>query len=216
MSIRQSWFLLIAQYVFLGCAGEAEGPITATPPGLRALRPEHSSADFSPVLPAAPINLGTASSGAGIVVEVANQSAQGDVDAHLLNPAGRRSGWGTEGWFTSNDCYYANRRPDWGTGGNYVDDPYLAGDTRGHPRPERIELARPQSGTYRVGIHAFCGESPIVASVRVYCGSRLVLDVSRDLISRGGFEEVADVEWPNCSVGELREAATIRSGCVTP
>jgi hypothetical protein len=95
-----------------------------------------------------------------------------DVDLHLLRDPGR----GTR-WRSDDECYYFNcnvsagRRLSWGAPGPQ-DDPRLdIDDVDGHG-PENINIDRPSSRAYRIGVHYFDahGAGPQAATVLVYCG----------------------------------------------
>ncbi len=96
-----------------------------------------------------------------------------DVDLHLL----RAPGTGTV-WRSDNDCYWfncnasASRTLAWGAAGA-ADDPRLdIDDVTGHG-PENVNITRPGTGPYRIGVHYFDahGAGPQSATVVVYCGS---------------------------------------------
>lgn len=88
-----------------------------------------------------------------------------DMDLHLLHPEATN-------WHSALDCYYANC-----VGG--VGLPWFSSSAADNPRldiddvtgfgPENINIDNPEPGTYRVGVHAYFGDSQSV-TVRVYCG----------------------------------------------
>ena len=108
----------------------------------------------------------------GLRVEMFWDTADTDIDLHLLSPTAKV-------WFdetTHQDCFYANctdSRPRWGTAGE-EDDPHLDLDDTDGFGPENVNLDKPAPGIYRVGVHAFSGLDTTRATVRIYCGdSRL-------------------------------------------
>lgn len=138
----------------------------------------------------------------GLRVEAFWDTNGPDMDLHLLNDEATF-------WFSPNDCYYANcdsstgLRLNWGFG-SLEDDPRLDIDNVTGFGPENINIDAPQPGTYRIGVHAFAGQTAASqVTVRVYCGEaastpRAVLGpvtlrgVSGDW-SRNDFWRVADV-----------------------
>ncbi|MCZ7685924.1 MAG: MopE-related protein [Sandaracinaceae bacterium] len=133
-------------------------------------------------------------------VELQWDQGWGDVDLHLLNVTRTPP----DGWFTTDDCYFANAAPDWGPGGAAA-NPTLDRDDRDGYGPENVTIdVSPQSGTYNIGAHLYCsssagGSGPVTATVRVYCMGALVgtytgvrFDETDDWVT------VANVEWPSC------------------
>ena len=100
----------------------------------------------------------------GLRVELFWDSAP-DMDLHLLHPEATN-------WHTALDCHYANC-----VGGGGL--PWYSSDEADNPRldiddvsgygPENINIDNPEPGIYRVGVHAYFGDSESV-TVRVYCG----------------------------------------------
>ncbi len=138
-------------------------------------------------------------------VEVSWSTAYGDVDAHLLSTTRTPD----DGWFTADDCHFANLAPDWGAAGAVANPTLDRDDTNGFG-PENITIASmPLSGRYHVGAHYFCshsigagaapGDGPTVATLRVYCDGALIatypdlrLDRTDDWLT------VARVDYPSC------------------
>jgi len=131
-----------------------------------------------------------------------------DVDLHLLNPVGAANPWGSTGWFHgTNDCYFANLRPEWGVVGDTTDNPRLdLDDTEGFG-PENINLSRPQSGSFRVGVHYYCddGLGASRATVRIFCNGTLAFETAppMNLPTTAFFWEVATIQWPGCTITPL-------------
>jgi hypothetical protein len=134
-------------------------------------------------------------------VELAWDQAYGDVDAHLLNVTRTPP----NGWWTTDDCYFANPSPDWGPGGAAANPTLDRDDLEGYG-PENISIVTsPQSGTYNIGVHYYCANTPAGsgstnATVRVYCMGALIatytgirLDETDDWVN------VARVDWPGCT-----------------
>jgi len=139
----------------------------------------------------------------GIRVEMFWDQPRSDMDTHLLQPSGTS-------WFNNDDCYYANCNSssgavlEWGMPGP-DDNPRLDLDDVDGFGPENINVDRPFTGTYRVGIHAFRGEGLRNAvTVRIYCGGSsttprqtfgpVVLRGSSGSSMSNEFWRVADIE----------------------
>lgn len=142
---------------------------------------------------------------------------QTDVDLHVLNPIGAASPTSSSGWFSlTNDCYYLNRSPDWGVAGNTQDNPRLDIDDVNGFGPENINISRPQSGTYLIGVHYFCDDElgASNATVRIYCNGVQAFESSpRSLPASGFFWDVASVQWPGCTITPLNTTRTVSQGC---
>jgi hypothetical protein len=140
-----------------------------------------------------------------------------DVDLHLLNPTASANRWGSTGWFhTSNDCYYLNRTPDWGIAGNTQDNPRLDIDDVNGFGPENINIARPISGTYTVGVHYFCDDEvgPSDSTVRIYCnGTEAATFGPKRQAASGAFWEVATIQWPGCVIQPIDQTRNVPQGC---
>lgn len=124
----------------------------------------------------------------GLRVEVL-WDTETDMDTHLLNPTATR-------WFNNDDCYYANCRSGlaWEPEGT-DNDPFLDIDDTDGFGPENINIETAEPGEYRVGVHAFSGNSNV--TVRIYCGgSRVdpVLELGPTRLPSGQFWRVADVD----------------------
>lgn len=143
---------------------------------------------------------------------------QTDVDLHFLNPVGAANPWASTGWFNSpNDCYYADRTPEWGVAGNTQDNPRLDLDDTNGFGPENINLARPQTGKFRVGVHYYCDDSvgASSATVRIFCNGQLSNEFGPMVLPRSGFFwEVADIQWPGCTITEVNQTRMVTQGCI--
>ncbi len=138
-------------------------------------------------------------------VEITWDSEGTDMDAHLLHPRATR-------WFGDDDCHHANC-----IGGHVFfapgpdeDDPRLDVDDADGFGPENLLIARPASGTYRVGVDAFGGSGRVTA--RIYCGGDATTPrrtLGPVLLREGDFWRVADVaiESVRCDVVELTRGA---------
>jgi hypothetical protein len=142
-------------------------------------------------------------------VEMQWDRGWGDIDLHLLNVTATPS----DGWFWTNDCYFANRSPDWGPVGAAA-NPTLDIDDRDGYGPENITIdTMPASGTYHVGVHSYCqssagGSGPVNATVRIYCMGALVREITGIGFSEtDDFMTVASVDWPSCTVRVLNRAS---------
>jgi hypothetical protein len=99
----------------------------------------------------------------GLRVELFWDSAP-DMDLHLLHPDATT-------WSGDLDCNYRNCRGNglpWSTS-SADDDPRLDLDVTSGFGPENINVRQPALGVYRVGVHAYRGNS-LSVNVRVYCG----------------------------------------------
>lgn len=141
-------------------------------------------------------------------IQVVWDTDRTDIDLHLLNPQGSASPWSSAGWnSTTNDAYYLNPRPDWGVRGVTEDNPGLDLDDVNGYGPENINLARPASGKYRVGVHSFCNPVTTRATVRIFCAGTLAQEIGpRTLGATNAFWEAAEITWPGCQVRVLNEA----------
>jgi len=101
----------------------------------------------------------------GLRVEMFWDTDTTDMDTHVLEPGGTT-------WTTDDDCNFRNCQMgevlDWGVPGATDDNPHLDIDDTNGFGPENINIDRPATGTYRVGIHAWRGAGNV--TVRIYCG----------------------------------------------
>ncbi|TXD35478.1 hypothetical protein FRC96_11230 [Lujinxingia vulgaris] len=121
-----------------------------------------------------------------------------DVDLHLLRD-GRGGAWNSAPW----DCHWQNKTPDWGVPGETNDNPGLDIDNVTGWGPENINLNEPESGVrYRVGVYYFSdhGYGESYATVRIYLGGELQLEMRRRRIVNNQFWEVGDIVWPQQSI----------------
>jgi len=130
------------------------------------------------------------------------------------------------GWWTTDDCFYANRTPDWGAAGAVANPTLDRDDTDGNgPENTTINMS-PASGTYTVGVHYYCqhslgsgaaaGDGPTEGTVRVYCGGALIATytgLSLDRTDR--WLDVATVDYPSC-VGRSFSRTLWGSGVLPP
>ncbi len=147
-------------------------------------------------------------------VELNWSTAYGDADLHLLNVTRSHP----NGWWTVDDCHWANRTPDWPPAGAPSNPTLDIDDTNGFG-PENITIdASPAAGTYTVGVHYFCsrslgagaapGDGPTTATVRVYCGGSLIATYSGLMLNEtDDWLTVAEVDYPSC-VGRSRSTRT--------
>jgi hypothetical protein len=141
-----------------------------------------------------------------IHIEVSWDTEYGDVDAHLLNVTRTAP----DGWFTADDCYFANTAPDWGPAGADANPTLDIDDTDGYG-PENITIdTNPASGTYSAGVHYFCshsigsgaapGDGPTTGTMRVYCdGSLIATYTGINLSETDDWVTVAEVDYPSCA-----------------
>ena len=140
-------------------------------------------------------------------IEVLWDDPWGDVDLHLLNVTRVPD----DGWFTTDDCYFANQTPDWGPAGADA-NPTLDVDDRDGNGPENITIdLNPSTGTYHVGTHYFCdrsagGSGPTTATVRIFCMGTLAAEYTGvDMVNTDDWETVASVDWPSCTVHRVND-----------
>ena len=136
-----------------------------------------------------------------------------DMDLHLLSPRGSA----TMNYFDllGSDCYYMNKNPSWG-GSTSEDDPRLDIDDVDGYGPENINISRPETGTFTVGVHYFCDDNmgQSNATVRVFCNGTLAFEKSRMLYSSGDFWDVATIRWPGCTINEINNFRQVSEGCM--
>ncbi|HEY0882768.1 MAG TPA: MopE-related protein, partial [Archangium sp.] len=123
-----------------------------------------------------------------------------DLDLHLLHPSGgranRASSWAVSPW----DCYFSNRTPSWDATGT-ADDPSLDRDVVGGTGPEntRINVAA-TNHPYTIGVHMYswsASPTPVVATVRVWCGGVLRQTVTRSFSTVKEMWVVGEVAFAN-------------------
>jgi hypothetical protein len=156
----------------------------------------------------------TSNAPGAINVQLSWSTAYGDVDLHLLN----RNRTAPDGWWTTDDCHWANRTPDWGPAGVSGNPTLDIDDTDGFG-PENISItSTPVAGTYAIGVHYFCnrsigtgaapGSGPTTGVVRVYCGGALIATYTDIRLDRtDDWVTVAEVDFPSC-VGRSRNVRT--------
>lgn len=121
-----------------------------------------------------------------------------DTDLHLIHPnAGgwsAASSWSRSPW----DCYYANRTPTWGTA---QQSPNLDRDDTTTRGPENTRINSPQPGlAYTIGVHMYgFPNSPVVSTVKVYCGGQLVTTQTRSMATAKDMWVVGSVTFGGMS-----------------
>jgi len=155
-------------------------------------------------------------------VEMSWDTAYGDADLHLLNVTRTPP----DGWYTADDCFFANIGPDWGPAGAAANPTLDRDDTDGYG-PENVTInTAPGSGSYNIGVHYYCshsigagaapGDGPTDATVRVYCMGSLIATYSGiRLSSTDDFVTVATVDYPSC-VGRSVDTRTNGSSILPP
>jgi hypothetical protein len=154
-------------------------------------------------------NVNVVSTPPGVLhVEMQWDTAWGDVDLHLLNVTRTAD----NGWFTPDDCFFANGTPDWGAAGAVANPTHDRDDRDGYG-PENITITNsPASGTYTIGVHSYCdrsagGMGDSTATVRVYCmGSLIATYTGIRLDDTDDWVTVATVTWPGCSARAVNRA----------
>ena len=141
-----------------------------------------------------------------IHVEASWSTAYGDVDLHLLNVTRAHP----NGWFTADDCYFANRTPDWAPTGLDSNPTLDLDDTNGYG-PENTTIARnPAAGTYTVGVHYYCqhsigtgaapGDGPTTGTVRIFCDGALIATYTGiALAETDDWASIAEIDYPSCT-----------------
>lgn len=113
----------------------------------------------------------------GLRVELSWNTQNTDVDLHMLAAPG-------EGWFSTRDCYYANRRPDTALGAEGLQR-WLDTDDVDGEGPENIRIDEPTTGTgYAVGVHYYSSHGahePTRAIAVIYCGGERLVRMERPL-----------------------------------
>jgi hypothetical protein len=157
--------------------------------------------------------------GHGLRVELTWNTQDTDVDLHALDSTAGR-------WFTSQDCFYANRRPDSAlpaSNRRWLDTDDVDGEG-----PENIRVDTPTTDRdYQIGVHFYSshGHSGATrATVVIYCGEQRMGSFERDLSGirsspdANDFWNVASVRFDAsaaCTVqtlGRLTTASVVRSG----
>jgi hypothetical protein len=149
--------------------------------------------------------------GDSVHIELTWDHPSSDVDLHLLRTADRGAYTG------SNDCYYANCKPDmrgnprlnWGAGAA-EDDPVLDVDDVNGFGPENINIDSPEDGqAYMVGVHYFRdaagGEGGLrstIATIRIYVWERLVYEEIALLEADEAWWQAATIEWNSGNVDD--------------
>jgi hypothetical protein len=157
--------------------------------------------------------------GHGLRVELTWNTQNTDVDLHALdNTSGR--------WFTTQDCFYANRHPDAAL--PEANRRWLDTDDVDGEGPENIRVDVPVTDReYQIGVHFFSSHGQHAqtrATAVIYCGEQRMGTYVRDLTGdRSGsdandFWNVAGVRFDTpatCTVrtiGRLTTATVVRNG----
>jgi hypothetical protein len=155
----------------------------------------------------------------GLRVELSWNTRNTDVDLHALNAP-------TDSWFTTQDCFYANRTPDSSLGA--ANRRWLDTDDVDGEGPENIRVDTPVVGRdYQVGVHYYSSHGlhgATRATVVIYCGTVRMGSYSQSLIGdrssvyANDFWNVASVRFTSagtCAVttlGRVTTATVVRSG----
>jgi hypothetical protein len=142
----------------------------------------------------------------GLHWELSWDTAYGDVDQHVLNVTRVADA----GWFTTDDCHWANPTPDWGPAGAAANPTLDIDDTDGYGPENTTITTSPASGTYTAGIHYYCshslgrgtvapGDGPTDGTMRVYCDGALIATYTGlHLSETDDWITVASVDYPSC------------------
>lgn len=123
----------------------------------------------------------------------------GDVDLHVHRGI-------TLPWFSSDDCYYANRRPIWDAAWPASDgpNPELDFDNTSARGPENTRVNVVEIGeTYTIAAHNYARAQGRRATIQIFCGGGTVADAtftSRPLVGN---------ESSNCSANDFWKVATV-------
>lgn len=123
-----------------------------------------------------------------------------DTDLHLIHPnAGPWSAASSWSYASSPwDCFYGNRTPTWGTA---QQSPNLDRDDTTTRGPENTRINSPQPGVaYTIGVHMYgSANSPVVSTVKVYCGGQLVTTQTRSMATSKDMWVVGSVQFGGMS-----------------
>jgi len=131
----------------------------------------------------------------GIRIELTWDTADTDLDAHLIRPFGAYA-------TIPDDCFYANKDPDWGVSGETLDDPTLDQDDLHGYGTETITLRQPyEQGTYEYKVHYYTDRwhGPSTATVSVWINDLWVGNRSREM-SINDVWDCLSIEWPSGQV----------------
>jgi hypothetical protein len=128
-----------------------------------------------------------------------------DMDLHLVNPSG--------GYFTSNDCFFANPIPDWGTPGDAEDDPTLDADSETGGETENVLLPAPDEGVYTIYAHYYqprdAAKGFVTPSLRVEGEGAVIAEVTGPVMDTEGEVWVAGtLDWATLAFTESTEVTT--------
>jgi hypothetical protein len=144
--------------------------------------------------------------GHGLRIELSWNTQDTDVDLHALRESTGR-------WFTSQDCYYANRRPDSSlpeSSRRWLDTDDVDGEG-----PENIRVDTPaMDRDYQIGVHFYSAHgqrTPTRATVVIYCGEQRMGTYQRVLVGDRGSPNANDF-WHVAAVRFAPgSACTVRS-----
>jgi hypothetical protein len=136
-------------------------------------------------------------------------NAGSDVDLHVLHPNGC---WNDTTW----DCFFNNTNADWGIRGSDDGDAALEIDDTDGAGPEIISVSRPESLSYRVGVHYYDdhGYGVSFASIRIYVFGILAAEfLDQELVGTDYWWEVATIEWPSGTVTPIDRVFNAEPPC---
>lgn len=139
----------------------------------------------------------------GMHIELSWDTAESDVDLHLLN-ASQSATFYQSPW----DCHYANPAPDWGDTGVQPDNPRLDRDDTTGWGPENINIPEPKAASYEINVHYYSDDSmgATTARVRVFLSGNLVFEDSALLSQTGKVWRVGKIQWPT---GQITPDGTV-------
>ena len=129
----------------------------------------------------------------GLHIELSWDTAESDVDLHLLN-ASQSASFYQAPW----DCHYANPAPEWGDAGYQPDNPRLDIDDTTGWGPENINIPEPKTAAYEIDVHYYSDDQmgPTTARIRVYLSGELVYEDEAYLTQTGKVWRVGKINWP--------------------
>jgi hypothetical protein len=124
-----------------------------------------------------------------------------DMDLHMIHPSAGGSHVAGS-WTGTYDAYFANRTPSWDVAG-ITDDPSLDRDDISGTGPENTRINVPStSHSYTIGVHMYswvASPTPVVATVKVYCGGLLKQTLTRSVSTNKQMWVVGSVSFSSAT-----------------
>lgn len=138
-------------------------------------------------------------------VEMFWESANDDMDLHLLAPGGTLE--------TDTDCYYANCTPsswsgglDWGIPGDSTDDPTLDLDDITLTGPENVNIEMPEDDSYTVIVHDHTSQTFTAGNavtINIYLDGSLQWSDTRVIVGEDTYTEFARINVDDGTIDTL-------------